>query len=162
MKNLVSYVQNKLKNIPTEYRIKALYVSGNSPNYVAGGYWGNQDIIMLAGGINVASNIPHFMATVSSEQIALWNPDVITISTSAKYIPKDVYSNQHVKNIKAIKDKRVFKHPYHIAGLFTPRVPLLLAWHSAKYYPDLEIDWVDITDNFFKRFYGVTYSGPRQ
>ncbi|MCX8027923.1 MAG: ABC transporter substrate-binding protein [Thermodesulfovibrionales bacterium] len=162
MKGIVAHVQDKIKEIPPDKRVKALYVSGNNPNYVAGGYWKEQDIRVLAGGINVAKDIPQFMATVSSEQLVMWNPDVITISTSAKYNPKDVYKNPHLKNINAVKNKRVFKHPYHIAGLFTPRVPLLLAWHAAKFYPELGIDWVTITDDFFKKFYGVSYSGPRQ
>lgn len=162
MKDIVNYVNNRLKNIPQQRRVKALYVSGNNPNYIAGGYWGNQDIRVLAGGINVAESIPQFMATVSSEQIVIWNPDVITISTSARYNPKDVYKNPHLKNVRAVQNKMVFKHTYHIAGLFTPRVPLLLAWHSAKFYPQLGIDWVTITDRFFRKFYGVPYNGPRQ
>lgn len=162
MKGIVGFVQDKIRTIPPDKRIKALYVSGNNPNYIAGGYWKEQDIRVLAGGINVASDIPQFMATVSSEQLVMWDPDVITISTSAKYSPKDVYSNPHLKNISAVKNKRVYKHPYHIAGLFTPRVPLLLAWHTSKFYPHLDIDWVDITNRFFRKFYGVSYSGPRQ
>ncbi len=162
MKGIVGHVQNKIGTIPSEKKVKALYVSGNNPNYIAGGYWKGQDIRVMAGAINVAQDIPQFMATVSSEQLVMWNPDVITISTAAKYSPRDVYSNPHLRNISAVKNKRVFKHPYHIAGLFTPRVPLLLAWHASMFYPQLDIDWVGIADRFFKKFYGLSYSGPRQ
>ncbi len=162
MKAIVREVQVKVQKIPPEKRVKALYVSGNNPNFIAGGYWGEQDIRVLAGGINVASEIPQFMTTVSSEQIALWNPDVITISASARYTPKELYDNPHLKNIKAVKNKRVFKHPYHIAGLFTPRFPLLLAWHASKFYPELGINWVKISDDFYRKFYRMPYNGPKE
>ena len=162
MKRVFNEVQGKLKKIPPSKRVKALYVSGNNPNFIAGGYWGDQDIRVLAGGINVASEIPQFMTTVSSEQISIWNPDVITISVAAKYNPKDIYENPHFKNINAVKNKRVYKHPYHIAGLFTPRVVLLQAWHASKFYPELGIDWVRIADDFFRKFYGMPYYGPKE
>lgn len=162
MKTIVSEIQRKLEKIPPSKRVKALYISGNNPNFIAGGYWGDQDIRVLAGGINVASEIPQFMATVSSEQISLWNPDVITISAAAKYSAKEIFDNPHFKNINAVKNKQVFKHPYHIAGLFTPRVVLLLAWHASKFYPELNINWVGIADSFYKKFYGMSYYGPKE
>lgn len=162
MKSIINNVRQDVEKIPKEKRVKALYVSGNNPNFIAGGYWGDQDIRVLAGGINVASEIPQFMATVSSEQIALWNPDVITISVAAKYDAQEIMRNPHFVNINAVKNKRVFKHSHHIAGLFTPRVCLLLAWHASKFYPELGIDWVKIADDFFRRFYGIPYSGPKE
>jgi len=86
---------------------------------------------------------------------------VITISASAKDTAADVINDPHLRHINAVRQKRVYKHPREIAGLFTPRVPLLLAWHTAKFYPELMIDWAGITDKFFKKFYGVLYHGPR-
>lgn len=162
MKAIVREVQVKVKKIPPDRRVRALYVSGNNPNFIAGGYWGEQDIRVLAGGINVASEIPQFMTTVSYEQIALWNPDVITISAAAKYTPKNLYDNLNLKNINAVKNKRVYKHSHHIAGLFTPRVVLLLTWHASKFYPELGIDWVKISDDFYRKFYGMPYYGPNE
>ncbi|HSV43910.1 MAG TPA: hypothetical protein VLJ10_05080, partial [Candidatus Bathyarchaeia archaeon] len=75
--------------------------------------------------------------------------------------PEDVMKNAQLKNISAVRNKKVFKHPYHVAGLFTPRVVLLLAWHASKFYPELNIDWVKITDDFFRKFYGIPYYGPK-
>jgi len=161
MKGIIGDIQGKLKKIDDTRRIKALYISGARPNYIAGGYWGKQDIRVLAGAHNVAKEIKLFMTTVSFEQISIWNPDVITISASAKYTAADVINDPHLRHINAVRQKRVYKHPREIAGLFTPRVPLLLAWHTAKFYPELMIDWAGITDKFFKKFYGVLYHGPR-
>jgi hypothetical protein len=42
--------------------------------------------------------------------------------------------------------------------MYTPRLPLLVAWHASKYYPGFSIDWREITRDFFKKFYGVEYS----
>lgn len=161
MKHIIKDIQQKVKPFTTR-KVKALYVSGDKPNYIAGGYWGKQDIIVLAGGCNVANKIKHFMTTVSFEQINIWNPDVITISSQAKYSVGDVLKSPHLQRVSAIRKKRVYKHPYHVAGLFTPRIPLLLAWHAAHFYPELKIDWIRITDAFLKKFYGVAYHEKQQ
>lgn len=162
MKKIVREVESKTKNIPQEKKSKVLSVSGEKPTTVGGGYWGSQDIKVLAGGINVADEIKQFFTTVSLEQIVLWNPDVILISHAAKYGPEDIYKNSQLQQINAVKNKRIYKNPYQIGGMFTPRVVLLLAWHASKLYPELNIDWVKIADNFFKKFYRIKYYGPRE
>ncbi len=156
MKNIVNQVVSKTSKIPYEKRVKALMLS-QKPNLVLGGYWKEQDLIFLAGGINVASEIKEFVAEVPLEKILLWNPEIITIVGSAPYQPEDLLNNPQLKSIKAIKEKKVYKYPLEITGLFTPRVVLLLAWHAAKFYPELKINWTKIADEFFKKFYKISY-----
>lgn len=160
MKNIERQVTDKVKNIKVNKRVKALMLS-QKPVMILGGYWKSQDIIHMAGGINVASQIRDFVGEVSIEKIVFWNPDVITIVGTAPYSELDILNNPQLRNIKAVKNRRVYKYPYQLTGLFTPRAVLLLAWHASKFYPQLGIDWVKLTDEFFKKFYGITYYGPR-
>ncbi|MCX8042357.1 MAG: ABC transporter substrate-binding protein [Thermodesulfobacteriaceae bacterium] len=160
MKSIEKEIVFKVSQIPVEKRVKALMLS-QKPTLVLGGYWKNQDPIFMAGGFNVAFEIKDFVAEVSIERIIAWNPEVITIVGSAPYEPKDLLNNPLWKNIKAVREGKVYKYPLQITGLFTPRVVLLLAWHASKFYPELKLDWIKITDNFFKKFYGISYDGPR-
>ncbi len=162
MKRIVQKVQKEVQKIPEEKRVKVLTISGDKPTYVGGGYWGKQDIKVLAGGINVAEEIKEFFAVVSVEKIISWNPDVILISHLAKYSVEDILKNPQFKDIQAVKNKRVYKNPYQIGGLFTPRVVLLLAWTAKKLYPEIKLDWLKIADEFFKKFYGISYYGERE
>lgn len=159
MREILRLVSEKVKVIPQHQKVKAIMLS-QKPNQILGGYWGSQDIIRLAGGINTASEISDFVSEVSLEKIVSWNPDVITIVGTAPYRPEDILANPQLRNIAAVKKRRVYKYPYQLTGIFTPRVPLLISWHASKFYPELEIDWVKIADNFFKKFYGRSYDGP--
>lgn len=156
--DILQYIQSKIATIKENDRVRAIYTSGNSPNYVYGGYWQDFNVIRLAGGINCAESIKQFMATVSYEHLNIWNPDVITITANAKYSVDDVLSMPQLKFISAIRTKRVFKNPPEVGGMYTPRLPLLVAWHASKYYPFLGIRWNDIAKEFFKKFYGYDYN----
>lgn len=161
MKEVVRKVKKETEKIPENKKVKVLAISGNDPTTVIGGYWGEHDIKVLSGGINVAEEIKQFSATVSIEKIISWNPDVILISHAATYGPEDLISNPQFRHINAVKNKRVYKNPYHIGGLFTPRVVLILSWSAKKLYPEINLNWVKITDKFFRKFYGIPYYGPK-
>ncbi len=162
LKGIERKVKNEVKKVSEDRKVKVLFVSGENVTMVGGGYWGKNDIKVLAGGINVAEEIKEFFAIVSLEKIISWNPDVILISHAAKYSPEDLFKNPQLKDINAIKNKRVYKNPYQIGGLYTPRVVLLFAWTAKKLYPALSIDWVKIVDDFFKKFYRTPYYGPKE
>lgn len=161
MKGIVNMVKQKTKKIPKEKKAKILTVSGNNITTVIAGDWGKKDIRLLAGGINVAGDINQFVATVSLEQIIAWNPDVITLSHLGKLNPQDIIEDPRLKTINAIKNKRVYKNPPYIGGLYTPKAVLLLCWYAAKIYPELNINWVKTADDFYKKFYGIPYPGTK-
>lgn len=160
MKRIQREIESKVTKVPENKKVRALLLS-QKPTMVLGGYWRQQDLINLAGGVNVAMELKEFVGEVSIEKIAQWNPDVITIVGTAPYEPKNLLSNPQWRHIKAVKNGRVYKYPYQLSGLFTPRVTLLLAWHASKFYPDLQINWTKMADEFFTKFYGVKYYGPR-
>lgn len=160
MKKIEREITEKVRKIPEKKRVKALMLS-QKPTMILGGYWKDQDIILMAGGINVANSIKDFVTEVSLERIISWNPDVITIVGTAPYEPSWILNNHQWRDIAAVKHGRVYKYPYQLTGLFTPRVVLLLAWHASKFYPELKIDWTKIADEFFRKFYGIPYYGPK-
>lgn len=160
MKKIEKEITEKVRKIPKPKRVKALMLS-QKPTMILGGYWKDQDIILMAGGINVANSVKDFVTEVSLEKIISWNPDAITIVGTAPYEPSWILNNHQWKDISAVKKSRVYKYPYQLTGLFTPRVVLLLAWHASKFYPELKIDWTKIADDFFKKFYGIPYCGPK-
>lgn len=157
LRGIEKMVREKTRQIPPERKLKVLSVSGKDITTVLAGDWGKEDVRELAGGINVARSINQFVATVSLEQIIAWDPDVITISHVAGYTPKVILNNPRLKNIKAVKNKRVYQNPPYVGGLYTPRAVLMLCWYAATLYPELGIDWVKITDGYYKKIYGMSY-----
>jgi iron complex transport system substrate-binding protein len=74
----LDFVQSRIASIPTSER-KTIYLAnwatGSGTTYTASKYWP----VEIAGGINVAANIPVLYGEVSKEQIMSWNPDFIFI-----------------------------------------------------------------------------------
>ncbi|WP_456329316.1 ABC transporter substrate-binding protein [Archaeoglobus sp.] len=118
--------------------------------------------LKYAGGINVASEIPRSygsapMASVSFEQVALWNPDVIIIHAMSTLTPGDLITDSQWKDITAVKDKRVYKVFVGYVG-YDPALLVTQAMHMVKaLHPDLfDWDFEEEANEVFEVIYGVS------
>lgn len=112
MKEKVKGVQDKVSKL-SDKDIKSVFVfdSGEkAPFTAAQGMPG--DIIKLAGGKSIFSDIEKGWATVSWEEVVKRNPDVIVISDygtgDVAEKEKFLYSNEALKDVTAIKNKQVY------------------------------------------------------
>ncbi len=111
MKSKVSKVQEKIKTIKSDPQKVFIYDSGeDSPFTGCQGLPG--DLIKIAGGKNIFDDIDKGWAHVSWEEIVKRNPDVIIIMNygTGDVIEKEkfLYSNTALKDVDAIKNKRVY------------------------------------------------------
>ncbi|OAV73022.1 hypothetical protein Barb6_00613 [Bacteroidales bacterium Barb6] len=160
----VAYLDSNIRNIqlvtnkiPESKKPKVLHITSLSPITVSGnnmiiGAW-----IKLCGGVNAAVNVEN-SKQVSSEQILLWNPDIIIYAGSyAEIKEQDVLSNPALKNTKAGKNKRIYINP---KGLFSwdrysAEEALQIQWAAQKFYPDKfkSFDVVKETVFFYHSFF---------
>ena len=83
----------------------ALTASGNKGNYSA---W----YIELAGGLNASADVEGNGTTISPEQIAEWNPDVILLNSFEPELDLSrVYDDPILSLTNAAQEKRVYKMP---------------------------------------------------
>ncbi|WP_135603712.1 ABC transporter substrate-binding protein [Methanococcoides sp. NM1] len=148
--HLSEYSQDKIETISD---ISSTLPVENVKNaYIATG--GNNDIIKcaptyysldIAGGNNLAEGLPSSWgsATVTKEQIVLWNPDVIFIRyyTIGQTLTKDTVNNDPaLAGINAVQNSSV----YYIRGSsngMDPAIAIADANRMAKQmYPDLFVD----------------------
>jgi len=79
---------------------------------------------------------------VDFEQLLVWNPDIIVIPAYATDLnPKDFFDNPLLANLKAVKDKRVYKQPVFARTPDAPEIFLTSEWlaaiaHGADFAPD--------------------------
>ena len=161
---LISYWNSRLKkvddrvsNIPTESRKKVYYMRRGALKSSGEGCWGN-DLIVTAGGINVAQDIgDNFTFTIPIEQILEWNPDVIIIGEGKSVSASNVKNNPQFTNVKAVKNNQVYDCPI---GAFwwdrpSPESPLGIMWLAKTLYPKecADIDLAKETKEFYKTFY---------
>jgi iron complex transport system substrate-binding protein len=156
-------VQRRIAAVPRERRPRVYYARG--PRGLETGLGGsiNVETIELMAR-NVAGDMRGGLATVSIEQVLVWNPDVIV--TIDQVFATAVRNDPAWAGVKAVRDGRVHLSPKLPFGWvdFPPSVNRLigLQWLGAILYPELfPEDLSALTRDFYTHFYHVTPSDTR-
>lgn len=156
-------IKSLVKNIPDDKKVKVYYAEGNSglQTDISGNV--HTEVLDFAGGKNVADISETkigSMANVSMEQVLSWNPDVIlegATATKGDFYNK-VYNDSNWSDIKAVKDKKIYKIPSLPFNLFDrpPSAARILGiqWLANLLYPQyVYLDMSKEMKNFYKTFY---------
>lgn len=160
---IISYANEKIREvteitseIPDSERLKVYYVFSDSITKTTSG----TDRLDMAGGINVAKDLPGFGPTVSKDQIILWNPDIILIIGAVpphSVSIEDVLSDPDLQTIDAVKNRRVYYMNYSPMTL-DPAISISVVYYLAKiFHPDKfeDLNVEEMSNEMFEKFYGV-------
>lgn len=156
-------INTKLKNVEKEDKPRVLVLHQHSDKSIVvagqnlwGEYWVNK-----TGGYDVVSGDGvQGQKEVNMEQIYKWDPDIIYITNFTETQPEDLFNNkisgQDWSDVKAVKDKKVYKVPLGIYRWFPPSgdAPLMLKWMANHNQPELfDYDMNDEIKTYYKDFY---------
>jgi iron complex transport system substrate-binding protein len=159
---LASWYENELKEARQRVARASthpLVYYGRGTNGLQSGGKGsiNVEILDFLGARNAAAEARAGLATVSLEQVILWNPEVILTTDPSFW--KSVWDDARWRGVKAVAAKRVYLSPHLPFGWFDfpPGANRLLgAWWAGKLlYPQAFAD-VDLrakVAEFHRRFY---------
>lgn len=142
----------------------SVYLAGNSSMLsTAGSAMYQSDMIRLAGGENVASEIADtYWVEISYEQLLTWNPEVIVLASDATYTVEDVLADPNLADCTAVKNAQVYQMPGKAEAWDSPVPSGILGsiWLSGVLHPELfsAEDCAALIDSFYETFYGFTYS----
>ena len=146
----------RIATVPTEKRPRVYYARG--PRGLDTGLGGsiNVETIEFMGAMNVAGGVRGGLATVSLEQVLVWNPEVII--TIDQDFAGTVRSDPSWAAVAAVREGRVHLSPKLPFGWvdFPPAVNRMpgLWWLGKLLYPTLfPEDLTAITREFYSRFY---------
>ncbi|MDR1367539.1 MAG: ABC transporter substrate-binding protein, partial [Candidatus Accumulibacter sp.] len=146
-------------SIPEIKRPKVVYLYRAQGNafQVAGNRTGMDSDIRLAGGINVAADVPGF-AAVGAEQLLAWAPDVVLLNNFEKGArPALIFDNTLLAALPAVREKRVYLYPLGGFRWDPPshETPLAWRWLLALFHPDARLPSLreKMTDRY-RVFYG--------
>ncbi|MFA5354274.1 MAG: ABC transporter substrate-binding protein, partial [Thermodesulfovibrionales bacterium] len=106
-------VKAVVDKIPRQERLRVYYAEGPDGLATEGEGSVHAELIPMAGGINVhRGNSPdrYGMEKVSLEQVMAYNPDVILVKE--RLFLDAIFKDPRWKNIKAVKERRVYFIPY--------------------------------------------------
>ena len=161
--DIMAYFETKKAALEGKEKPKVLYLRDRDLKVAAGGTV-NTMMIETAGGVNVAKDVQGQWTPVTMEQIAAWDPDVIILSNFDPIQPADLFEDklegQNWKNIKAVREGRVYKAPIGLYRWDAPCVetPLMIKWIAQKLHPDVFGDY-RLTDDlraFYEKFFSYT------
>lgn len=117
------------------------------------------DLIEAAGGINVAQDIEgDYWTPVSYETLIKMNPDIIVIPAGASFGVDDIYSDQQLSAVDAVKNQHVYAMPKGIEEWDSPIPSGILGtmWLSSLLHEDqYSLDeFKDDVYDFYQEFYG--------
>ena len=109
MKTDIEIIRQKISAIPQEKRVKVFVEIWHEPLMTAGSGSFVDEMITLAGGINVAQDVPRPYCYFSAEKVISLNPAVIIMTYMDKQPPLKLAEARYGwNNIDAVKNKRVF------------------------------------------------------
>jgi iron complex transport system substrate-binding protein len=158
---LAAWYENELKDLKQRVARASshpLVYYGRSPSGLQSGGKGsiNLEVLDFLGARNAAAAARPGLATVSLEQVILWDPEVI-LTTDPNFW-KSVWTEPRWRSVKAVTAKRVYLSPHLPFGWFDfpPGANRLLgAWWAGKLLYPKEFDFdlrVKVTE-FHRRFY---------
>jgi iron complex transport system substrate-binding protein len=136
-----------------------VYVAGTGIFKTFAGDFFQTFIVRNAGGVSVSERLTGGKVDVSPEQVLIWNPDVIILTSYTRDTVSDVLANPKLRNVAAVKGSRVYVMPRYVVSWDMPVPESFLGtmWLAHKLYPDqVRFDMSAEIARFYRQFYGFT------
>lgn len=139
---VASELAAKARTIAPENKPKVLYLGRALENLTASGSKGDYGswYIDLVGGISASADVKGTGTTISPEQVAEWNPDVILLNSfEAKLGVERIYNDPILSLTKAAQNRKVYKMPLGGYRWDPPsqESPLTWMWLANLLHPDV-------------------------
>ena len=136
-----------------------VYVAGTGIFKTFAGDFFQTFMVRNAGGVSVSEQLTGGKVDVSPEQVLVWNPDVIILTSYTRDTVSDVLANPKLQNVVAVRDHRVYVMPRYVVSWDMPVPESFLGtmWLAHKLYPDqVRFDMSAEIAEFYRQFYGFT------
>lgn len=150
-------VKNKTSQIPVNQRFRVYFMWAQGELETSGRPSSVDELITIAGGINVSGTIAQEHTVVHLENLLEWDPQLIVMWYNQKKDPEDIFKLSAWQSLSALKNQRVYEFPdIFSCDLWTLKfeyaVKLLASWC----YPQM-FQYMDLNrekDVLFRRLYG--------
>lgn len=136
-----------------------VYVAGTSAFKTFAGDFFQTFMVRNAGGVSVSERLTGGKVDVSPEQVLIWNPDVIILTSYTRDTVSDVLANPKLQNVAAVTSRRVYVMPRYVVSWDMPVPESFLGtmWLAHKLYPDrVRFDMSAEITQFYHQFYDFT------
>ena len=136
-----------------------VYVAGSSILKTFAGDFFQTFMVRNAGGVSVSEQLTGGKVDVSPEQILIWNPDIIVLTSYTRDSVQDVLNNPKLQNVAAVRNHRIYVMPNYVVSWDMPVPESFLGtmWLAHKLYPDqVRFDMATEIAQFYRQLYHFT------
>jgi iron complex transport system substrate-binding protein len=151
-------ITDAVASVEPAKRLK-VYVAGTGILKTFAGDFFQTFMVRNAGGVSVSEQLTGGKVDVSPEQVLVWNPDVIILTSYTKDTVSDVLANPKLQNVAAVRDHRVYVMPKYVVSWDMPVPESFLGtiWLAQKLYPNqVRFDMAAEITLFYRQFYGFS------
>ncbi|MCS7096953.1 MAG: ABC transporter substrate-binding protein [Candidatus Methanomethylicia archaeon] len=168
MNGIITGISSRISGIPNKPKVLFLWYTVKAYRIPASGFLQNL-LIELAGGISLSREVSGIgFPRVSPEQIVVWNPDIIFVTTysdnpSQTYAVNAILNDYKLSMVKAVKENRVYPVPGIVITWDAPgtRWPLCIAYMASMMYPNIFGD-INVVKSFAVSYYMKIYEISRE
>lgn len=164
---LISYydgIVSEVSLLTENAKRPTVYVAGDSSwLHTCGGKMYQSEMVTISGGECVTASLDSDKWTdVSVEQLLQWDPEYIFVVNYAEYGIEDLVNDETLKDLRAVKENKVFMIPSAIEAWDYPQPSsaLGLYWMAGILHPDLVAPdrYLDEAFTFYKTYYDLSLS----
>lgn len=145
------------RNVPTAERPRVFYYSGmtNGPAGTQSKYTTAWWLVEAAGGAMMTYDDAAYFVSVSTEQMILWDPEFILVSTGPSV--DDIVNNSQFRNVAAVKNGNVLPSPEGVFYWthFSTESYLLILYLAKQFHPESfpDLDVEKELKEYYEEFY---------
>jgi iron complex transport system substrate-binding protein len=157
-KSRLEYVTSRTDDLADDERPTVYYMREEFLETMGQGIL--SDIIMLAGGKNVAQGLGENgrPMMVSLENVYQWNPEIIIIRDRSQITVEDIYADPLWQEIEAVRTQRVYKEHFGWTEFRTETIFGIMEkakWFQPLFFDELDVDteynqFLDLIASFYE------------
>jgi len=141
MRNRIKAITDKTDNLPETQRLRVFYILWHEPLMTVGSETRIHELIVKAGGINIAQDLAGDYPTISLEAVILANPQVIIAGSghgTGENLPfQFALTEPRLKDVDAHRNDRVYAIDADLASRPGPRIVDALEKFAEFIHPEL-------------------------
>lgn len=160
-RRVVELVGQRVGAIDADHRTRVYFSSPRGIFSTATGDLLQDEMITMAGAVNVGHALSGYFREISPELFIAWNPDIVLMSGHSHHHDHDLLQQPQFAGVSAVAARRIYTFPSNIAhwDFPSPLSALGILWLAETCYPEqfAALDMQAEIDRFHVALFGKTF-----
>lgn len=158
IQNVQGMMQDRLRDLEQQKRKRVYYAAPHGVLTTAPADLLQDELIQMAGGINVSGHLRGYFKQISAEQLIQWSPEAIAVCRMIRPQARSIFSRKQFALLPAVQEDNLHVFPSSLTPWDFPSPLSVLGalWLGNRLYPELFADFslIQEVDAFHQILFG--------